>query len=122
MPFNIDLSGKTVVITGASSGIGAGIAKVYAKANANIACCAIEAPDHLLVLQMMESVEKECGKKPLYVQADVTKFDQIGNFINVTVEHYGRIDILASNAGTNVFRGAEHCSHEDWLFNMNLNL
>lgn len=122
MPFNIDLSGKTVVITGASSGIGAGIAKIYAKANANIACCAIEAPDHQLVQQMIVSVEKECGRKPLYIQADMTKPDQVENFINTAVKHYGGIDILASNAGTNVFRGAEHCTHEDWLFNMNLNL
>ncbi|MDF3078741.1 MAG: Short-chain dehydrogenase/reductase [Sphingobacteriaceae bacterium] len=122
MPLNIDLSGKTVVITGASSGIGAGIAKVYARAGANIAGCAIEPTDHANAQGFVRVVEEESGKKPLYVQVDVTKVEQLEDFVHKAAEAFSGIDILASNAGTNVFRGAESCSHDDWLFNMNLNL
>lgn len=122
MPFNIDLSNKTVIVTGMSSGIGAGIAKMYAKANANIAGCALEPPGHEYVQEFIRTVEKESGKTPFYSQVDVTRFNEMENFVHRAAEHFGGIDILASNAGTNVYKGAEHCSREEWLFNMNLNL
>lgn len=122
MSLTIDLSRQTVIVTGASSGIGAGIAKVYARAGANVAACAVEPPDHPNVRDLVKLVEDESGKAPLYMQVDVTKVDQLRQFVSKAAEQYGGIDILASNAGTNVFRGAENCSHEDWLFNMNLNL
>jgi len=122
MPFSIDLSGKTVIITGVSSGIGAGIAKAYAKANANIAGCALEAADHQNIKEFMANVEQECGRKPLYMQVDVTRANELETFVNKVVEYYGGIDILASNAGANVFRGAEDCTPEEWDFNISLNL
>ncbi|HEY0667903.1 MAG TPA: SDR family oxidoreductase [Sphingobacteriaceae bacterium] len=122
MPFNIDLSNKTVIVTGVTSGIGAGIVKMYAKANANIAGCALEPSDHDHVEEFFRAVEKESGKRPFYVQADVTRFEELANFVKQVVNYFGGIDILASNAGANVYKGAEHCSKEEWLFNMNLNL
>lgn len=122
MPFSIDLSDKTVVITGVSSGIGAGIAKAFASANANIAGCALEPADHLRVQEFIKTVKDESGKTPLYVQTDVTKFGELEIFIEKAVSQYGSLNILASNAGANIFKGAEHCTREEWLFNMNLNL
>lgn len=122
MAFEINLSGKTAMITGVSSGIGAGIAKMYARANADIAGCAIEPEDHEGVQQFIQSVQNESGKTPLYVQADVTHLVQLENFVTRTIKHFGTINILASNAGANVFKGAEHSSREDWLHNLNLNL
>lgn len=122
MAFSIDLSGKTVIITGVSSGIGAGIAKAYAKANANIAGCALEPSDHKNIQEFIAGVEQECGRKPFYMQVDVTQVHELQRFVNKVVEHCGGIDILASNAGANVFRGAEDCTPEEWDFNINLNL
>src|SRR5665647_2309259 len=122
MSFCIDLSGKTVVITGVSMGIGAGIAKSYALANANIAGCALESYEDPKVKSFIETVKKESGKPPLYVQADVTKKKDLNNFIQSSIEQFGDINILASNAGANVFKGTEHCSEEEWTYNMNLNL
>jgi len=122
MSFSINLSGKTVVVTGVSSGIGAGIAKMFAKANANIAGCALECAEQENAKNFIEMVKKESGKTPLYVQADVTKKYDLENFINKTIEYFGGINILASNAGANVYKGAADCSKEDWLYNMNLNM
>jgi NAD(P)-dependent dehydrogenase (short-subunit alcohol dehydrogenase family) len=122
MPFEIDLSHKTVLITGVTLGIGAGIAKMYARANANIAGCALEPTDHISVKEFIQMVQGESGKTPLYVQSDVTVLSDLENFVYHSLQHFGSIDIVASNAGANVFKGAENCSHEDWLMNMNLNL
>ncbi|HUQ64876.1 MAG TPA: SDR family oxidoreductase [Flavitalea sp.] len=122
MSFNINLEGKTVVITGVSSGIGAGIAKLYAQANANISGCALEDPDDESVKNFIQTIEEESGKTPLYVQADVTIKSNLENFISKTIERYGGIDILASNAGSNIYKGIEFCNREDWLYNMNLNM
>lgn len=122
MAFQIDLSNKVVLITGVSSGIGTGIASMYAKANALIAGCALEPYDHSNVLEFKTMVKEESGKDPLYIQADVTNQNDLENLVRQTAEHFKRIDILASNAGANFFRGAESCTREDWLKNMNLNL
>lgn len=120
--FCIDLTGKTVLITGVSSGIGAGIAKMFAKANANIAGCALEDEQDELVYVLKKAIESESGKQPLYMQADVTNTDDLVRFIKASAEQFGSIDIIASNAGANIYRGAAECSYQDWLHNIELNL
>lgn len=122
MPFEINLTGKTALITGVTSGIGAAIAAMYAKANANIAGCALEAKDASSAQAFRQQMYELSGKYPLYVQTDVTMLDQLENFVQKTVTHFGSIDILASNAGANVFRGAATCSPSDWQYNLDLNL
>lgn len=120
MPFTIDLAQKVVLLTGATSGIGLGIARQFARAGATIAGCGLETPEN--AHEFMATVGHESGKKPLYVQADVTKPDELARFVDQTVAQFGRIDVLASNAGTNVFAGAEACSEAEWELNLNLNL
>lgn len=122
MSFSIDFSDRTVIITGVSSGIGAGIAKVFAKTNANIAGCSLEPVEDDGVQDFIQTVREESGRTPLYVQADVTQLADLENFVAKTIECYGNIHVLASNAGSNMFMGAEHCSQQDWLYNLNLNL
>jgi NAD(P)-dependent dehydrogenase (short-subunit alcohol dehydrogenase family) len=70
----------------------------------------------------MQTVQIESGKTPLYIQCDVTKLPDLEKFVSQSLRHFGGIDIVASNAGANVFKGAENCSYEDWHLNMNLNL
>ncbi|MBO0931989.1 SDR family NAD(P)-dependent oxidoreductase [Fibrella aquatilis] len=122
MAFDIDLSSKIVLITGVSSGIGAGIARMYAKAGAQIAGCALEPNPHPHVQQFRESVLTESGREALYVQADVTRLTDLEALVAATVARFGRIDVLASNAGANVFSGADQCTPDEWRHNLNLNL
>jgi NAD(P)-dependent dehydrogenase (short-subunit alcohol dehydrogenase family) len=122
MAFSIDLTGKVVLITGVSSGIGAGIAKMFAKANATIAGCALEDEKHKGVKAFYENVKNESGQHPFYFQCDVTSKENTDAFVELAYKKYGRIDILASNAGTNFFKGALDCSDEDWQKNIQLNL
>ena len=120
MPFTIDLAPKVVLLTGATSGIGLGIARQFARAGATLAGCGLENAEN--AHDFMATVEQESGRKPLYVQADVTKPDDLSRFVRQTVAQFGRIDVVASNAGTNVFAGAEACSEAEWEMNLNLNL
>jgi NAD(P)-dependent dehydrogenase (short-subunit alcohol dehydrogenase family) len=115
--FQIDLTGKTVLITGANSGIGFGIATQMAKAGANISGCAIAKDDKGFV-QKMESY----GVKALYTYCDVTNEEDLQILVEETVKMLERIDVLVSNAGKNVFIGAANTNEEDWEHNMELNL
>jgi NAD(P)-dependent dehydrogenase (short-subunit alcohol dehydrogenase family) len=64
----------------------------------------------------------DAGVEPLYTQADVTKNSDLKRLVERTIEHFGRIDVVVSNAGMNVFEGAESCTEEKWQYNLDLNL
>lgn len=121
MSFTIDLSDKVVIVTGVSSGIGASIANMYARANASVAGCALEDGNHEGVKSFVETARKESGKEPFYMQCDLTNDKAIIDFVEAVYKHFGRIDILASNAGANFFKGVYECSEEDWQKNLDLN-
>lgn len=115
--FQIDLSGKTVVITGCSSGIGLGTAIEMAKAGANISGCAnTNDGDHI-----KEEIRKY-GVDVLFTPGDVTKEADLKKFVEVTVKKFGRIDVVISNAGKNMFYGAEKTTAQEWSENITLNL
>lgn len=121
MAFNIDLTGKVVLVTGVSSGIGLGTAQEFARAGACVAGCSRKAADDESALAYLQAVEKE-GVRGLYVQADVTKEAELKRLVEKVIEVFGRLDILVSNAGMNVFEGAEGCTEERWNYNIELNL
>jgi len=115
--FQIDLTGKIALITGVSSGIGAGIATMFAKAGANVSGCDLSSEGNNFVHEL-----KKKGAEALYTPCDVTQANDLNHFINNTIERFGGIDILVSNAGQNFFQGAENCDEEHWYQNIDLNL
>lgn len=89
------LAGKVTVITGASSGIGAAIARTFSQAGSIV----------VLGARRQELVQQEAqhiiasGGQALAVHCDVRQENQAHNLIQQAVEHFGRIDILVNNAG-----------------------
>ena len=89
---------KVVLITGSSSGIGAGTAILFAKAGANVVITGRNAVK-------LSDVAKECQRispkhlKPLQVLADVTKDEDLKRLVESTLKEFGKIDILVNNAG-----------------------
>lgn len=121
MSLILDYKDKVVLITGVSSGIGLGTAREFARAGAHVAGCSRKACTDATAVAFREAVEAE-GVQALYVQADVTKGEDLEQFVQETIRTFGRLDMVVSNAGVNVFQGAENCTEERWMYNMDLNL
>ncbi|MDR3269035.1 MAG: SDR family oxidoreductase [Tannerella sp.] len=121
MSFIIDFKDKVVLITGVSSGIGMGTAKAFARAGARVAGCSRKPEDDTSITRFKQTVQEEGGQS-LYVQADVTKREDLERFVEQTVHTFGQLDVVVSNAGINVFEGAENCSEKMWQYNLDLNL
>lgn len=90
------LQDKIALITGGSRGIGAAIAKRFAKEGCHVAISYAESKEKALLL--MKELEKE-GVKTLAVQADQANPLQAANLAKKVGEHFGKIDILVNNAG-----------------------
>ena len=89
------LKGRVVVITGASSGIGEAMAKVYSKMGAKVVLGARSEEK----LSALTAEIKEAGGEAAYCAADVTKPEDCKALIDKAVEAFGGIDVLICNAG-----------------------
>lgn len=88
----MQLTGKTVLITGASKGIGAATARVFAEAGANVALVARngDAVAHLA---------GEIGKQAIAIPCDVSRFWEMQAAVDACLKVFGRLDVLIGNAG-----------------------
>ena len=115
--FQIDLSGKTVLIKGVNSGIGLGIAQQMSKAGANISGSATANEDN----GFSEKIRKN-GADVLHTSYDVTKEEDLKKLVDDTIKRFRQIDVLVSNAGRNMVLGAEKTIAVEWDQDMQLNL
>lgn len=89
------LKDKIVLITGAAGGIGTAAAKAFAKEGAKLALVDLNEDALKKVAEIVETDDF------LLVSADVTKEEQVKNYVDKTVEKFGRIDVFINNAGVN---------------------
>ncbi len=90
------LEGKTAIITGASRGIGKGIAEVFAKHGANVAFTYSASAESALAL---EAELNQSGIKAKGYQSDASDFAQAEALVTAVLEDFGAVDILINNAG-----------------------
>jgi short-subunit dehydrogenase len=89
----MELNNRTVVITGASKGIGAATARAFAAQGARLVLCARTA-------SLLDSLVAELGAETaIAVPADMTRREDVDKLISKAVERFGRLDILINNAG-----------------------
>jgi glucose 1-dehydrogenase len=94
------LSGKNVLITGASSGIGQAIAVRFAREGANVAINHRGDVEQAEKTQMLAREARSNGAgKQILVQADVSKEDQVRDMFARTLDSFGSLDVLINNAG-----------------------
>jgi len=93
---DLGLRGKVALVAGASQGIGRAAAMGFAREGAKVSICArSEAP----LNETAETIRRETGGDVLAVVADMTKAEDIQRFVAKTVEKFGRLDIVVTNAG-----------------------
>ena len=121
MTLNIDLSKYSALVTGVSSGIGAGIANTLAQAGCDVAGCGLEATDSEGAKRFVVTVEGH-GRRAFYQSLDIADASTSRSFVAWAANQLGGLDIVVSNAGRNFFKGVEKATDADWESNMNLNL
>ncbi|MBN4065871.1 3-oxoacyl-[acyl-carrier-protein] reductase [Candidatus Amoebophilus asiaticus] len=113
------LAGKNIVITGASRGIGKGIASKFAEHGANIAFTFLSS------VEKAKSLETELGKNGIKVkgyQSDASKYDTAEELINLILEDFETIDCIVNNAGITRDTLLLRMTEEHWDDVMNTNL
>lgn len=90
----MNFAGKVVIVTGASSGIGAATAVFLSKLGAKLSLIGRN-------VENLQKVSKDCEKSTstLVVPADLTKEGDIEKIVKNTIDHYGQLDVLVNNAG-----------------------
>ncbi|MGC8631863.1 MAG: glucose 1-dehydrogenase [Thermoprotei archaeon] len=106
-----DLSGKSAIVTGASSGLGVYFAEALAEAGADAVICA-RREDKLI--SNAKAIAERTGRKVLPVKADVTVENDVISVINRAENEFGKIDILVNNAGVAVVGPLTDLPLSDW--------
>lgn len=116
----MDFQEKVVIITGASSGIGAATAIYLAKLSAKLVLVARNENN-------LKRIALYCGKlsngvQNLTIAADVTSNEDVQRIIDDTIEHFGRIDVLINNAGCIEMGGIKNSTMETYDKVMSTNM
>jgi 3-hydroxybutyrate dehydrogenase len=105
----MQLDGKVAVITGAASGIGHAIAKRYLEAGARVVIADLNAEGAAKAARELAGDKSAIG-----VGMDVSNEDQVNAGVAKTIEAFGRVDVLVSNAGIQIVYPIEDFPFADW--------
>uniref|UniRef100_A0A8W7PSD5 Ketoreductase domain-containing protein n=1 Tax=Anopheles coluzzii TaxID=1518534 RepID=A0A8W7PSD5_ANOCL len=111
----MNLAGKVVLITGASSGIGAATALKFSQLGASLALTGRK-------LDNLNEVASQCGGSPFVVAGDISKEADTERVLKATIEKYGKLDVLVNNAGIIETGTIETTSLEQYDRVMNTNI
>lgn len=114
-----DLTGKVALITGASRGIGKGIATAFAKQGADILIN--DLPGNALASETAEQI-RAIGRKCEVFGADVTNEQQVKDMFRFAKDTFGKLDILVNNAGISQSKDIFEMEYSDWKRIMDVNL
>ncbi|MFW6299760.1 MAG: SDR family NAD(P)-dependent oxidoreductase [Oceanicaulis sp.] len=114
--FSVD--GRNVIVTGASQGIGKGIAETIAADGANVAICS-RAQER--VEPVAEAIRDD-GGTALAVECNVREPDEVEAFVEATVEEFGGVDLLVNNAGGEFVAPFDDISENGWKTIVDINL
>ena len=111
-----DMTGKTVLITGASRGIGASAAREFAAAGANVALLSRGE-------EAIATLAGEIGERAIAIPCDVSRYWEMATAVDACVGHFGGLDVLIGNAG--VIEPISHIREADpeaWSSAVDVNL
>ena len=111
-------SGRTVIVTGATKGIGRATAELFGRAGAHVVVHGRSAADAEEVRSCIVSE----GGQAIVVLADMRRPESADAIVDEAIRATGRLDVLVNNAGANIFAGVEACTFEQWDDCLNLDL
>lgn len=114
----LKLEGKTAIITGATSGIGAATAQLFAQEGANVVITGRRRQRG----EYLAAAIRAAGGRCIYVHADHTQPEDCAAVVRAALDAYGRIDILFNNAGIVTKGTAETVTEDDWHQTLALNV
>jgi len=117
-PAALPLAHQAALVTGASRGIGRGVALALARAGADVALAARTVPD----LEQVAEKVRALGRRALVVPADVRDDRSVHVMVEQTLEEFGRLDILVNNAGLGHFGPIDELTLEQFDEMLGVNL
>lgn len=115
----MELEGRTVIVTGAGSGIGRAIALEFARNGARVVCCARRKER---IDETVKLIEGE-GGTGLAAPTDVTQADQVTRMVETARERFDPVSVLFNNAGRfNSIAGVHEVDPADWWQDVTVNL
>lgn len=114
-----DFTGKVVIVTGSSRGIGRTIAERFYEAGASVAICSRKQAD---IERAMDEIAGGDRSRIAGVAADVSKLPELNGFLKSAADQFGRIDILVNNAGVQFPKPSAEVSEEVWDATLDINL
>lgn len=116
---NYDFSGRVVLVTGGTSGIGRAMSLAFAQAGASVVASSIDADDGETTLSLI----REKQGSAIFVKADVSNETQVKAMVEAAVDTYGGIDFACNNAGIALpERDVTDLEEADWDRLMNINV
>lgn len=110
------LKNKVAIITGGGTGIGNGIALLFAKEGAYVVVCGRRKEP----LEQTVKTIRDQGGEAIYCIVDVSSYSQIQEMVKTTLMKWGQIDILVNNAGVYIAHDLASISEEEWDKVMNI--
>lgn len=120
---NLGLEDKVALVLASSKGLGFACAKGFYEEGANVVICSRSEENLSVAKQKIENIKSISEKnKILSVKADLLYEEQIKNLIEITLNEFGRIDILVHNAGGPPSAPISKITQQDWSKSIELNL
>ncbi len=116
---DLGLTGKVALVGGASQGMGRAIAAGFAREGAKVSICARGGE---ALERAADEIRTATGGDVLATVADMSRYDDIRNFVAKSVEAFGRVDVVVNNAGGPPFGAFDGLSEEDWTAAYSLSL
>jgi 3-oxoacyl-[acyl-carrier protein] reductase len=119
---NLDFTGKTVIVTGGSCGIGAAISTLFASSGANVMIDYLPIEKDIEGLKQVERQTRDSGGVVDSFAGDITSPQAMEELCGKTLERFGSLDILVNSAGFTIPAGIGELSVEMWKGGIEVNL
>ncbi|MCK4331125.1 MAG: SDR family NAD(P)-dependent oxidoreductase, partial [Dehalococcoidia bacterium] len=113
----LNLAGKTVIVTGGGSNIGRSIVLAFAKEDSSVAIADIDEAQGQKVAKEANAL----GGKAMAIETDVTDVDSVAAMVKKTLEEFGEIDVLVNNVGWGRDRLFVEKPRDEWEKEVNIN-